>query len=137
MNTHQTTSPRIWKGPSLLAISALHTAIALLLFRPVLYEMLERGIFNTVGDDPMRGAVVWFVFFGAVLALFGLAVTMLERNAPQVSQRSLGAGLLALAVLGVALMPVSGFWLAFPIAVAMLRKPTQATASSQQKRGTP
>ena len=132
-STRSATPPRAWKGPWLLAVSALHTAVALAMFRPVLHEMLERGIFNTVGEDPMRGAVVWFVLFGAVLALLGLTVTKVERVAPQVSLRSLGAGLLALTVLGVVLMPVSGFWLVLPVAFAMLHKPTHPTASPPQR----
>ena len=67
------------------------------------------------------GAVVWFVLFGVLFALLGWAILLAERNAAlaPVPLRGLGAGLLALTVLGIVLMPSSGFWLALPPALAL------------------
>ena len=119
-----TAPARAWKGPWLLAVAALHTVFALLVFGPVIQEVLERGVFNTVGRDARVGVAVWFVLFGFGIALLGLAVQVLERTAPQANVRAIGAGLLLLTLLGVTLMPASGFWLVLPVALAMLRKPT-------------
>ena len=72
----------------------------------------------------VTGAVAWFVLFGIVLFICGLAVPALGRSTSIPLPRSLGWILLALVALGLAFMPASGFWLAIPPAVAIvLRKP--------------
>lgn len=113
-----------WIGRWLMGVSIVHTLFALVVFGNVLSSVVQRGVFNTVGTDPMVGAVVWFVFFGAVLFICGLAVSELERPSAGPLPKSLGWSLLALATLGVVLMPASGLWLVFPPAIAVLaRKP--------------
>lgn len=101
--------------------AALHTLYAAVEFQPQLQEIVRRGIFDSVQTDPLVGAVVWFVLFGGPLALLGWAVLLIERNAAwaPISLRPLGAGLLALTLLGIVLMPSSGFWLALPPALAL------------------
>lgn len=111
-----------WIGRWLIAVSALHTAFAVVVFHPVLLDIARRGVFNTVGRDPRTGAAVWFVLFGAAMFGTGLAISALEQAVPQALPRSLGWSLLALALLGVLLMPASGFWLALPPAFALLRR---------------
>ena len=114
-------SKRSWIGHWLLAVAVLHTAFAALFYGPVLQKMAERGLVNSVGADPLMGAVSWFVLFGALLALLALAITPLERAGGQAPVlRRLGWGLLALTLLGLLLMPASGFWLALPPAIALL-----------------
>ena len=121
-----TTQPRIWIGHWLMGVAALHTVFAAVVFGKVLRTMAERGLFNSVGADPLLGAVTWFVLFGFVLALFSLAVTPLERSGQTVALRKLGFGLLLLCGLGIVLMPASGFWLAIVPALAMLRQGAKA-----------
>ena len=116
------TSKKIWIGRWLVAVAALHTAFGLLLGGRVLPKLLERGIVNSVGNDPMVGMVVWFLLFGIVLMMVGLAVTELERSASFRSARALGLSLFLLCLTGVVLMPVSGFWLAFPPAIALIMR---------------
>lgn len=114
---------RAWKGLWLMAVAAVHTIFAVLAFQPQWHEIARRGVFDSVGSDPMLGAVVWFGLFGIVLALLGWAIVLLERGnatgfqAPQ----ALGWGVLALTLAGIVLMPVSGFWLALPPALALCR----------------
>ena len=124
-----TTKPRIWIGHWLMGVAALHTVFAAVVFGKVLRTMAERGLFNSVGADPLVGAVTWFVLCGFVLALLSLAVTALERSGQTVALRQLGFGLILLCGLGIVLMPASGFWLAIVPALAMLRK--GATAAPQ------
>jgi hypothetical protein len=109
-----------WIGPWLIGVSVIHTAFAMLLFSEVLLGVISRGLFDSVGTDPLVGAVVWFVLFGALLFICGLAVWGLERVLDGALPASLGWSLLILALLGVILMPDSGFWLAFPPAITIL-----------------
>lgn len=110
-----------WKGQWMLAVAVLHTLYAAVVFPTQLQEIVRRGVFNSVQKDPAVGAVVWFVLFGVLFALLGWAILLAERNAAlaPVPLRGLGAGLLALTVLGIVLMPSSGFWLALPPALAL------------------
>lgn len=133
---------RLWKGLWLMSVAAVHTAYALLSFTEPLREMLRRGVFESVGLDPMRGAVVWFVLFGAVFALLGWAVLQLERqaSATPAALRPLGWGLLVLTLLGIVLMPASGFWLVMPPALALClqrRLPPSAPDPHPSPKATP
>lgn len=120
-----------WTGRWLIAVSLIHTAFAIAVFSNVLSSILERGVFNTVGEDPMTGAVVWFVLFGVALFICGLAVSALEQSSTHPLPKSLGWSLLVLAALGVILMPASGFWLAIPPAVAiLLRRPRMRSGAA-------
>ena len=121
-----------WKGLWLLAVAAIHTVFAVVEFRPLLEEILQRGMIDSVGTDPMVGAVAWFVLFGAVLALLGWAVLLVERHAAAAPSllRPLGLGVLALALLGIALMPASGFWLVLPPALALCWGPGRRTLTA-------
>ena len=109
-----------WEGPWLLAVAAIHSAFGLLVFAPVLRSMLAQGWFGTVGADPLRGAVSWFLLFGLPLALLALCIRPLRQAGETRRLRQLGWGLLGLALLGASLMPVSGFWLALPPALSLL-----------------
>ncbi|WP_310384690.1 DUF6463 family protein [Roseateles sp.] len=124
MQTTALTAPttRIWIGHWLMAVAALHTLFALLALHQPILSLVQRGLFDAVGQDPMAAATVWFVLFGALLALLALAITPLERSGDGLTLRRLGWGVLLLSVLGVVLMPVSGFWLALPAGIAMLRR---------------
>ncbi|MDZ4814486.1 MAG: DUF6463 family protein [Pseudomonadota bacterium] len=111
-----------WIGSWIIGVSLLHTVFAMIVFKSVLLTVIQRGVFNAVGTDPKIGAVVWFVLFGNALFICGVAVLALERGSAAIP-RSLGWSLLVLTILGVVLMPSSGFWLAFPPAIALvLRK---------------
>jgi hypothetical protein len=117
-----TSSRRPWIGPWLLLVAAVHTVFGLVVFAPVLGDMLGRGLFNTVGPDAKAGAVVWFLLFGGPLALVAWQIWLAERRAAWAELRVLGWGILGLTVLGLLLMPMSGFWLALPAAWGLLRR---------------
>jgi hypothetical protein len=116
----QTKTRKIWIGRYLIAVAALHTIAAFLLFGPVFVGMLERGVFNTVNRDPLRSAATWFLLFGGPLLLLGMCIDRLERK-PNFSEAGMmGLGMLLCCICGVVLMPLSGFWLAMPAAIALM-----------------
>jgi Family of unknown function (DUF6463) len=116
-------SRKVWVGYWLLAIAVLHTIYAAIFFGPVYADIVQRGIINTVGRDPITGAAVWFAIFGVMMAMLAAAITPMERSGQHQGLRNVGLGLLLLCVVGVALMPTSGFWLGFPAALALILKP--------------
>ena len=61
--------------------------------------------------------------------ILSLWVSALERGSA-VMPRSLGWSLLTLSILGVVLMPSSGFWLAFPPAIALLVRKNARSAGA-------
>ena len=121
-----------WIGLWLIVVSAVHTVFAVAVFGDALASILNRGVFNTVGTDPKTGAVVWFVLFGAMLFVCGLAVAELEKSSSGQIPKSIGWSLLAMAIIGVTLMPASGFWLVFPPAIAVLVKKENAKLAAAE-----
>jgi hypothetical protein len=77
-------------------------------------------LFNAIGEDPMRGAVAWFLFAGFFMALLGLAVDHLEKYGAGKKLSALGSGLIGFSILGIVMMPVSGFWLLLIPALGMI-----------------
>ena len=116
-----TSNRKIWIGRWLILVAILHTLFAAAVFGKIFLNIVQRGVFNAVGSDPMTATAVWFLLFGAALALTGMAIHALEKNADFTSARSIGTGVLLLTILGIVLMPASGFWLALPAAIALLR----------------
>lgn len=102
-----------------MAVSVLHLMVAMVVFEKTFISLFQAGIFNTVGTNPVAGVAVWFAFFGLILWVLGMAVDALESLG--ISPRPIGWGLMVMIIIGVVLMPASGFWLAIPPAIALLR----------------
>ncbi len=111
-----------WIGLWMIGVSIIHTLFAVVVFKDTLAGIGRAGIYNSIGTDPMRGGVVWFLFAGAYMFVCGLAITALEKTPTAILPKSLGWSLLAFTVCGVVLMPASGFWLFFPPVIALLIK---------------
>lgn len=110
-----------WIGKWVMFVALAHTAFGIMLFGGVYRELLARGLYNAVSSEKI-GLAVWFALFGVLLFVVGLLLSALESNRSRIPG-SVGIALLLLTVLGIVLMPVSGFWLMLPaIAVIMLKK---------------
>jgi hypothetical protein len=107
-------------GVSLMVIALIHAAFGLVAFHPVLKDLVREGLWNTVREDFTRGAVVWFLLFAWPLFAMGQLVRAHERRGEPVGL-GVAVNLTTLIVVGVVLMPVSGFWLALPAAVSLMR----------------
>ena len=110
-----------WIGKWVMFVALGHTAVGIALFGGVYRELLAKGLYNTISSEK-AGLAVWFALFGAVLFIVGMLISALESNNSGIP-KAVGVALLLLTVLGVVMMPVSGFWLMFPaIAVILLKK---------------
>ncbi len=137
--------PRFGVGAMLIAIAALHQVVGIAIGvgldpsvkfpeSPPLIAMSREGLLASVGTtDPWRAAITWFLLFGFVLALVGRLAQQNERAGVPLSREfALWVG--ALCLLGVALMPASGFWLGFGPAYVALRRAAAAQPKASSTR---
>lgn len=110
-------------GTILMGIAVLHEVVGVFFYSSALSDILQAGFFNTINPPYWeRDAAFWFLMFGITLFLMGwIAQWMLEHTGT--IPRFFSWGLLVMCVLGVLMMPASGFWLAIPVAILMLRVP--------------
>jgi len=101
----------------------MHFVFGLIAFRDVAGPVVREGVFNTVrlDDSSHRSVAFWFFTSGLLLLITGGLVDQSERLDVRFPA-FLPWGLLALAVLGSVLMPVSAFWLLFVPAIGALRR---------------
>lgn len=112
-----------WIGRWLATVGALHTLLGVVAFSTPLRASIGAGPLNVLGGgEPLRGVAFWFLFGGVFICLVGYLIDWIERTPEVALPRPVGWTLLATAVVGVAVAPVSGFWLAFPPAVGLLMR---------------
>jgi hypothetical protein len=123
-------------GRTIVAIGALHEAVGLagglgvipmpgVGRRSVVREIVDGGVIGAIEPDPVRQTFFWYFFFGlALLMLGGLLDRWEARGEPLPA--ALGWQILALALAGGFLIPASGFWLAVPPALWVLRQARRA-----------
>ena len=118
-------APR-WIGRTLIAVGAWHTAFGVWWFAAPLAEAVRAGGWNAVGWSPGRRPLAfWFLVVGAVVLLLGVLVNDVELQRRPI-RRSVGWALVALAVVGGAAVPISGFWvLLAPGLGLLLRAPAR------------
>lgn len=93
---------------ALLAIALTHAAVGLFLFANPLIQLVSLGWIGQINEDQLAiAASVWFMLF--TLPLLMLVAQCWQKPTP-VSPAVLWIGVV-MAILGVSLMPDSGFWL--------------------------
>ena len=118
---------KTWIGYWIMFVALLHAITSFIFFMPAYQEIWQRGVVNAIGRNLMPALGVWFFLFGVVLALLGLCVSSLEKHQAYEQARTLAVGLFLMSLLGVILMPYSGFWLMFPATIALYRLPISRT----------
>jgi hypothetical protein len=116
-------------GRLLQLIAAIHAAYGLWFGRSVLGRIARDGVVNAVDPHLDRNLVFWFLFASPLLAMLGQLLVWLDRRS-LAPPRWLAWELSVTCVLGLVLMPASGFWLVLaPCALLIL-------ASREGTRGT-
>jgi len=109
-------------GVLLMAIAGLHQVVGLFFYREALVAIIRAGVINSVNPPYWeRDAAFWFLMFGFLLGLYGWMTHWLIQQYATIPS-FWGWGLLGICIIGVVMMPASGFWLAIPIAIGMIRQ---------------
>ena len=111
-----------WIGKWVMFVSIGHIVVGSVFYGGTYRELAANGFYNSV-NSVKTGLAVWFALFGVVLFVVGMLIFTIEKHELQVSQ-SVGITLLLLTIVGILLMPVSGFWLMFPAIFAIFYKRT-------------
>jgi uncharacterized membrane protein len=112
---------RRWIGRWILVVGVLHALLGLGVYIDSVVAVVREGLWKTVdGTVQGRPLAFWFVAAGFLVALLGALTSWIE--ARMEPPRFLGWTLLAFAVVGIVMMPVSGFWLLLPPAVALVAR---------------
>lgn len=103
-----------------MVVATIHTLLGFIMFRSAFVSIYENGVFNSIGMDYEKGTAIWFLLFGFLLFTFGIAIYEIDKNSSKNIPASVGLVFLSTIILGIVLMPASGFWLAIPPAIAIL-----------------
>ena len=127
---------KAWKasGHLLFATGVIHNAVGILMGWPVLKTLFLEGLVNTVDTQFDRNAIFWFLFSGIMMMFAGRLMHTYIKATQAPVPKSYGYGLLAIAVVGCAIMPASGIWLAFPQAFIIIFADPKRTADDLNQR---
>ncbi|HVI47958.1 MAG TPA: DUF6463 family protein [Chitinophaga sp.] len=99
-----------WIGRAVIIIGIIHNVVGIFLFRKVLQAIFSEGLLNSIHGEWDREAAFWFIISGFMMMIVGGLIQRAERE-----QRALpdflGWGMLAMVIVAVCIMPVSGWWL--------------------------
>ncbi len=116
-----------------MAVAVIHNIYAVVVFGGDYVSLYENNVIDSVRTAHV-GLAVWFFLFGQVLFLVGLLMLKLEQANSGNIPKSIAYNLLAFTMIGVVLMPVSGFWLMFPPIITVLLSKTTVENSKVQAR---
>jgi hypothetical protein len=123
-------------GPALLAIGLLHVLYVLIAGRAPLARLVRRGIGGLKVAPPAEEAPFWSLLLGAVTAAIGAHLAWAEATVGAVPASPgrilVGVGLAG----GLALAPVSPFWLVLITGAAVIARARVASAREATAAGT-
>ncbi|WP_409340592.1 DUF6463 family protein [Paenibacillus sp. MBLB4367] len=115
---------KLHSGTMLAWTAALHTAVGIVIYWNQIMDIANDGLINAV--EPQlhadRAAAFWFLLFGVLLFMVARFISWLIRVKGMDVPKFVGVYLLALSLIGVFCMPVSGFWLVIPQAILLIRR---------------
>lgn len=129
-------------GYALVLLGVGHAGWGLVAYRAALREIARAGIVRSVGDGIFdtehdrgaRAAGFWFMLAAPLVALDGYLVEAALRAGDARAARVSGGAALGLGVIGSVVIPRSGFPVAVPIGVWLLRRGRALDASGSRGR---
>lgn len=124
---------KLWKysGTFLVITGAIHTVYALLLGKEDFTDMIKDGLINSTDDSYSRAFALWFLVCGIILILWGLTLQYYIKKEQKPAPLILGYCILAFAVVGCIIEPISGFWLFLPQALVIIAANRKGTYNRQ------
>lgn len=117
---HKILEMKNWIGKFLIGIGVLHTLVGVVLLTPLVgEELLADGLFNSINGQPKREAFLWFLLSGFFMIIIGALLNFMEKNRQMIPD-FLGWSLIAVAAFAVFFSPLSGGWLIFIPAIALV-----------------
>ena len=110
-----------WIGKVIIFIGIIHLVFGFISYRTAWAEMLRSGLFNTVDSQLEHQAAFWFIVFGMLVLILGGLIDWCEGH-KQVLPKFLGWSLLALSIVGIVMMPISGWWFLLIPAIGAIRQ---------------
>jgi hypothetical protein len=101
---------KAWIGKTIFAIVLIHTIVGFVMFRDVISHLAAERFINTVGIQPDRNAAFWFFIGGFSLLIFGGLIDWIERRELELPP-FLSWAFLLVTIVGLVMVPASGFWL--------------------------
>jgi hypothetical protein len=114
-----------WIGRWIIGVGVIHCGFGAVVFSSTWRTLLSEGLFNTVNGQAEREFPFWFFAFGLLAILLGAAIDHLEQLGLPLPA-FLAWGLLALNVIFLVVMPISGGWLLVPAVIGGLRSARSA-----------
>jgi uncharacterized protein DUF6463 len=113
-----TLSPGEW----LQRIAVAHAVIGVVAYRAPLAEIARARFVATVPDRGDRATAFWFLTAAPLLWSSGRLLRSAEETGDPTAGRAAGRVLIASGAIGVATMPVSGFWSVLAVGIATVRR---------------
>ena len=110
-----------WIGNWIIGTAVAHTIYGIFIFLDVWMELINSGLFNSIGENSERAAVILFFLWGLLYFVLGFTIKTLE-NQNIILPKVLGYGLLINAIIALIFLPASGHWLLIPPAIMVLRQ---------------
>ncbi len=112
----------LWKysGIFLILTGIIHNVTGIGIGWEVLASILSEGLVNSVNQEYDRNAVFWFLATGFFWIVLGHMLHRSIKNSNKPAPPFVGWYMLAFAIVGCAISPVSGIWLFFPQSLIIL-----------------
>jgi len=110
-----------WIGKWIFAVGVIHLSFGLAFMHETLALLWSERLWNTVNGQPPREAVFWFLCTGVMLLIVGVLVNQAEGKGLGIP-RFVTWSFVALTLIGVLVMPISGIWLLIPPVAGMVTR---------------
>ena len=111
-----------WSVGTLLKATGIgHAVVGLILFYDPLAAILRDGFFNAVYPHFDREAAFWFMLFSPICFALGQVVDRAVERRDRRVLTLVGWYLLGMGIVGVLVLPISGFWILIALAALTFR----------------